>query len=148
MTRFAIIITTLGITAIAATPANARKREITPYIEIGQVVAADLNTKDVLTYSTVAVGVDASISTRRVEAQINYRYERRIGYQDRIDDRNVHSGLARAAVRVVPGVSIEGGAIATRAGWVQASCTVWAWMNLSHRILPPMSIKRWDGQAV
>lgn len=115
MTRFAIIITTLGVTAIAATPANARKREITPYIEIGQVVAADLNTNDVLTYSTVAVGVDASISTRRVEAQISYRYERRIGYQDRIDDSDVHSGLARAAVRVVPGVSVEGGAIATRA---------------------------------
>lgn len=115
MTRFAIIITALGVTAIAATPAHARKREITPYIEIGQVVAADLNTNDVLTYSTVAVGVDASISTRRVEAQISYRYERRIGYQDRIDDSDVHSGLARAAVRVLPGVSVEGGAIATRA---------------------------------
>ncbi len=115
MTRFAIIITTLGVASIAATPADARKREITPYIEIGQIVTADLNANDVLTYSTVAVGVDASVSTRRVEAQVSYRYERRIGYQGRIDDSDVHSGLARAAVRVVPGVSIEGGAIATRA---------------------------------
>jgi hypothetical protein len=115
MTRLAIIITGLGIASIAASPADARKRQITPYIEIGQVVAADLNTNDVLTYSTVAVGVDASIATRRVEAQVSYRYERRIGYQDRLDDSDVHSGLARAAFRVAPGVSVEGGAIATRA---------------------------------
>lgn len=115
MTRFGIIIVALGGVSIAATPADARKRDITPYIEIGQIVAADLNTNDVLTYSTVAVGVDASVSTRRVEAQVSYRYERRIGYQDRLDDSDIHSGLARAAVKVVPGVSVEGGAIATRA---------------------------------
>lgn len=115
MTRIAIIITALGSACITATPADARKREITPYIEIGQIVSADLNTNDVLTYSTVAVGVDASVSTRRVEAQVSYRYERRIGYQDKLDDGDVHSGLARAAVKVVPGVSVEGGAIATRA---------------------------------
>lgn len=115
MTRFATLIIALGGASIAATPADARKRDITPYIEIGQIVAADLNTNDVLTYSTVAVGVDASVSTRRVEAQVSYRYERRIGYQDRLDDSDIHSGLARAAVKVVPGVSVEGGAIATRA---------------------------------
>lgn len=115
MTRFATLMIALGGASIAATPADARKRDVTPYIEIGQIVAADLNTNDVLTYSTVAVGVDASVSTRRVEAQVSYRYERRIGYQDRIDDSDIHSGLARAAVKVVPGVSVEGGAIATRA---------------------------------
>ncbi|OYY69745.1 hypothetical protein [Sphingomonas sp. 28-63-12] len=115
MTRFALIIVALGAGGMAATPADARKREITPYIEISQIVTADLNTNDVLTYSTVAAGVDASISTRRVEAQVSYRYERRFGYQSRLNDNDVHSGLARAAVRVAPGFSVEGGAIATRA---------------------------------
>lgn len=115
MTRCAIIITALAGACLAASPAAARKRTVTPYIEIGQIATADLKTNEVLTYSTVAVGVDGAISTRRVEAQVSYRYERRIGYQGRIDDSDVHSGLARAAVKVVPGVSIEGGAIATRA---------------------------------
>ncbi|OQW73827.1 MAG: hypothetical protein BVN33_09320 [Proteobacteria bacterium ST_bin13] len=115
MTRIAIIITALGGVGMAATPADARKRTITPYIEIGQVVTADLNTSDVLTYTSVAAGVDASVSSRRVEAQVSYRYERRIGYQARLNDVDVHSGLARAAVHVLPGFSVEGGAIATRA---------------------------------
>lgn len=115
MSRVAIIITALGGIGLASCPAEARKRDITPYIEIGQVLTADLNNGDVLTYSTVAAGVDGSISTNRVEAQVSYRYERRIGYQRNLNDVDVHSGLARAAVRVLPGFSIEGGAIATRA---------------------------------
>ena len=51
-----------GIAALlAAAPAQAKERKvaISPYIEIGQVVTADLQTDDVLTYSTVAAGVSA-----------------------------------------------------------------------------------------
>lgn len=90
--------------------------DVAPYIEVGQIVSAELtNGGDVLTYSTVAVGVDTSISTRRAQAAANLRYERRIGWGDRISDQDVISGIARARVDVLPGYAIEGGALATRA---------------------------------
>jgi hypothetical protein len=105
------------MTLAAAMPATARKAQITPYLEVGQVLTADLKGDgDVLTYSTVAAGIDASVSNERSEAQINYRYERRFGYGKKLNDQDVQTGLARARYGIVPGkVNIEAGAIATRA---------------------------------
>ena len=89
--------------------------EITPYIEAQQVVVADLKDGgDVLTYSTVAAGIDASVQTRRAEAQVNVRYERLIAYDDGVDDQDLVTGLARGSVKLLPGVSIEAGGVATR----------------------------------
>jgi hypothetical protein len=104
----------IAVLGLAPAHADDRKRTITPYIEIGQVVTADLKTDDVLTYSTVAAGVDASVQTKRTQLQVSYRYERRFSYSKKVGDDDVHSGLARASVRVAPGVTLEGGAIATR----------------------------------
>lgn len=105
------------VATLAASPATARdsRKSIAPYIEIGQVLTADLQSGDVLTYSTVSAGIDASIQTRRTEVQVSYRYERRISYQKHVGDDDIHSGLARAAIKVAPGISLEGGALATRA---------------------------------
>lgn len=113
------IILGAGLTALlAAAPAHAqeqkRRTTISPYIEIGQVVTADLKTNDVLTYSTVAAGISASVETRRTQVQVSYRYERRFSYSKRVGDDDVHSGLARASFTVAPGLTLEGGAIATR----------------------------------
>lgn len=106
---------TLAALAIAV-PAQA-KTEIAPYIEVGQVLTADLGDDgEVLTYSTIAVGVDAEARTRRADYQVSYRYERRIDYEGDIEDEDVHSGLARANVRLVPDLlSLDAGALATRA---------------------------------
>ena len=104
--------------AVLATPAEAqRTRQITPYIEVGQVLTADLDgpNGDVLTYTSLAAGVDASIQTSRIEVQMNYRFEKRIGWGEDVADSAIHSGLARAALRLNPGLNIEGGALATRA---------------------------------
>ena len=113
------IVAAAGLAAITATPVAAQRSggrtQITPYIEIGQVLSADLQSGDVLTYSTVAAGIDASIQTRTVEVQLSYNYQRNISWDKDVGDDDVHSGLARAAVRVAPGLSIEGGALATRA---------------------------------
>ncbi|WP_353203530.1 hypothetical protein [Sphingomonas sp.] len=120
MTRpIAAVSTVLGaglIALLVAAPAQAekRKKSISPYIEIGQVVTADLKTNDVLTYSTVAAGISASVETRRTQVQLSYRYERRFSYSKKVGDDDVHSGLARARFTLVPGVTLEGGAIATR----------------------------------
>ena len=89
--------------------------EITPFIEAQQVLVADLKSGgDVLTYSTVAVGVDATISTRRAEAQLNVRYERLIGYDSDVEDSDIVSGLARGSIKITRGLSFEAGGIATR----------------------------------
>lgn len=107
--RALVIIVALG----AAAPAAAQNsRQITPYVELGQVLTTDFD--DTLTYTSVGAGVDASVQTRRVQVQASYRYERRIGYDARLQDQDVHNGLLRAAVQVARPLTIEGGAIATR----------------------------------
>lgn len=115
MTRL-IVATTLCIACAAgvATPANAQRTRISPYIEASQVVTGDLNGGDVLTYSTVAVGVDASVHTRRVEVQASYKYERRFDYQKPLNKDQMHSGLIRGKAAITPSLSVEAGGIATR----------------------------------
>ncbi len=103
---------------IAGGPAFAqgtRRVAVTPYIEASQIFDADLNGGDVVTYSTLAAGVDAAVQTERVAAQASVRYEHRFSYDDDIGDQDVVSGLARANVRLTRALSLEAGGIATRA---------------------------------
>ncbi len=106
----------VALMALALTAPAAAKTEVSPYLEFDQVASADLkNGGDVLTYSTVAAGIDATVSNSRAQGQIAYRYERRFGWGDRLDDEDIHSGLARGAFQIIPRtLSIEGGAIAAR----------------------------------
>ena len=101
---------------LAPAPASART-EIAPYIEVDQTLVADLKggSDEVLTYTTAAVGVDGSVTSRRTEAQISLRYDHQFGWNSRTPDQDIFSGIARARYQVVPGaLSIEGGGIATR----------------------------------
>ncbi|WP_174285431.1 hypothetical protein [Sphingomonas bacterium] len=91
-----------------------RRTTISPYIELSQVLDADLKGGDVVTYSEVAVGIDAATNTPRVQAQISYRYERRIGEGHDIGDADVNTGLARIDAKVAPGLSLDAGGLATR----------------------------------
>ncbi|WP_339827754.1 hypothetical protein [uncultured Parasphingorhabdus sp.] len=111
----AAILPLFGLAA-PAVEARERKAEVTPYIEIQQILVADLKDgNDVLTYTSVAAGIDSSISTRNAEAQVNVRYERRFSYQDNVGDDDIVTGLARGAIQVVPNLlSLEAGALATR----------------------------------
>ena len=99
--------------AVAGPP--ARRTYVAPYVEAAQTLDWDLNSGDVLTYSTLAVGVDAGIDTARASGQISYRYERRIGWDDDIGDDDVHTGLARGRVQLTRGLSLEAGGLAARA---------------------------------
>ena len=94
---------------------NARRVTVAPYVEVGQVLNADLNGGDVLTYTSAAVGVDAVVSTARVSGQASYRYERRFGWNKDIGDDDIHNGLARVAVKLAPALVLEAGGLATRA---------------------------------
>ncbi|WP_448661031.1 hypothetical protein ACG3SL_10395 [Sphingomonas sp. CJ20] len=110
-----LIVAAGAVATLAALPAQAQRTRISPYIEASQVLSADLSGGgDVLTYSTVAAGVDATVHSRRVEVQVSYKYERRFAYDEKLANDQTHSGLARAKAVVAPGLTIEGGAIATR----------------------------------
>ena len=87
---------------------------ITPYLEAAQLLVGALKGGDVLTYSSIVAGVDASVTTRRAQGQISLRYERRIANDNRLTDQNVLTGLARGAVALTQNVSLEAGGVASR----------------------------------
>ncbi len=89
--------------------------DVVPYIEAQQVLVADLKGGgEVLTYSTVAAGIDASVVTQRTEAQVSLRYERLIGYDSGVDDQDSVTGLARGSVALTRNFSFEAGGVAAR----------------------------------
>ncbi len=94
------------------------RTEFTPFIEVTQVAFTDFEdgSSDVLTYTSVAVGADASIQTRRAQGQINIRYERLFGYDSGLEDQDFVTGLARANYRLTRELSIEAGGLASRTG--------------------------------
>lgn len=91
--------------------------DVTPYVEAAQIVYAELEPgSDVVTYTRLAAGVDASITGRNSAAAISLRYERHLGWSDDAPDGDVISGIARASLGIVPRtLSLEAGALATRA---------------------------------
>lgn len=101
---------------VAAAPALADPQvRVSPYVEVGQGVDADLTADDTVTYTEVAAGVDASVQTARVSAQADARYEHDFVETGRSGDADLVSGLARVSYRVAPPLTIEAGALATRA---------------------------------
>ena len=102
------------------------RMEVRPYLELNAGVSADLSgDEEVLTYTSAAVGVDARVATRRVTAQGSYRYERRIDVSGDSAEDDVHSGVAMVHVEAAPGLSLDAGALATRAsGPGRSSSTV------------------------
>jgi len=116
MRAFALAMAAIGMGALCASPAAARKKvDIAPYIEVDQILTADVQNGDLLTYTTVAAGIDASVHSRRTEVQVSYRYEHRFAEKGNLTDSDVHSGLARADFHVTKSLSLEAGALATRA---------------------------------
>lgn len=91
------------------------RTRIAPYIEASQVVTAQLQPgNDVLTYTQLAAGVDASIGGRNSSASASLRYERDIGYGDAIDSDTI-SGIARASMGLLrQGITLEAGGLASR----------------------------------
>lgn len=92
-----------------------RQVSVIPYLEVDQVLTADLkNGGDVLTYTNLAVGVDAAIVTNRAELAGTVRYEHRIGWNGGLGDSDTISGLLRGRIEAARGLNLEGGALATR----------------------------------
>ncbi|RVT41191.1 hypothetical protein ENE74_10560 [Sphingobium algorifonticola] len=107
-----------ALLASVAMPGAAQARtDVVPYLELNQIVIADLQggSDEVLTYTSVAAGVDATITTRRAEVGVSARYEHRFGGGEDVPDQSALSGLLRGRANLIRDtLSIEGGAIATR----------------------------------
>ncbi|MBS0481059.1 MAG: preprotein translocase subunit YajC [Proteobacteria bacterium] len=107
-----------GGDASAPLTGTARKpiAKVTPYIEAGQVLLAELSpNSDTLTYSMLAAGVDANIYGRNNQGSVSLRYERRFGWGGRALDSDALSGIARFQTAIVPrAVNFEVGALASR----------------------------------
>jgi hypothetical protein len=101
---------------VAAAPRARRRSEIRPYLEVTQVLSADLDGGETLTYTSVAAGVDGHIETRRVTAQMSLRYERHIDWGNHSGDQDIVSGVAAVHAEVARGLSLDAGGIATRTG--------------------------------
>lgn len=90
---------------------------IRPYIEATQSILYELSPGDqVLTYSTIAAGVDVALNGRRTQGAVSVRYERRFGQgNDRVANGDTISGLARVKHDLIPRtLSVEAGGLAAR----------------------------------
>lgn len=95
---------------------RANRVQINPYIEVSQIGVAELSPgDDVVTYTQVAAGVDASVTGRNNGGSVSLRYERNIGYGDDALDSDTVTGIARGYASVVPGtLTIDAGGLAAR----------------------------------
>ena len=91
-----------------------RAVNVEPYIEVSQIAIAELSPGDeVVTYTQVAAGIDASVTGRNNGGSVSLRYERNIGYGDDSVDSDTISGVARGYASIVPQVlTVEAGALA------------------------------------
>src|SRR5690606_41202380 len=84
-------------------------------IAAAQILSAEIEPgNDLVTYTALATGVDASVAGRNSAASVSLRYERRIGYDDDSVDGDTLSGVARAGLALARGVTLEAGALAAR----------------------------------
>jgi len=97
-------------------PGQRGNRVVQPYIEVGQIVSAELTPgNDVVTFTQVAVGVDMNLQGRNSGASVSVRYERNIGYGDNTVDTDTISGIATGSLALVPNaLNFEAGALALR----------------------------------
>ena len=94
---------------------GGRRLAVEPYIEASQILTAQLSPgNDVVTYTQLAAGVDASLNGRRSAGTVSLRYERNFGWGDAADSDTI-TGVARGSLEVVPRtVTLEAGALAAR----------------------------------
>jgi hypothetical protein len=92
---------------------------VTPYIEADQVLSAELEPgSDTVTYTSLAVGADATMVGRNSAVSASVRYERHFDESGGGSDGDTVSGVVRASVALVPhAVTFEAGALASRASF-------------------------------
>lgn len=102
--------------SISRREAPRGRTSIDPYIEASQIFTQQLSPfDDFVTYSQLAVGVDASINGRTAGGTVSLRYERNFAWDDDAADTDQLTGVARVYKELVPHtLQIEAGALASR----------------------------------
>uniref|UniRef100_UPI0025D12660 preprotein translocase subunit YajC n=1 Tax=Novosphingobium sp. Chol11 TaxID=1385763 RepID=UPI0025D12660 len=95
---------------------GTKRTTVRPHIELSQGVFARLEpTSDVVTYTSVAAGVDVALAGRRTEGAVSVRYERRFVEKGTLGSNDTFSGLARVRHDLIPqALTIEAGGLAAR----------------------------------
>lgn len=108
----------IGGTGHAQEKAKPKSRaEITPYLGVDQTLVTDLagGNGDTLTYTSVIVGVDASVRSRSTEVRANLTYQHQFSWTGDQPDSDVISGLVKARTGLAGrALQLEGGVLATR----------------------------------
>lgn len=98
---------------------------ITPYIEAAQIVSAELSPgDDVVTYSQLSAGADATIAGRNNGLAMSVRYTRQFGWGKNTRDGDSISGLVNGYATVAPGLTLQAGGLATRSDIDQGGTAV------------------------
>ncbi|MBO6526159.1 MAG: preprotein translocase subunit YajC [Erythrobacter sp.] len=95
--------------------ASRGRTSIDPYIEANTIASWQISPgNDVLTYTQLAAGVDASIVGRNNGGSVSLRYERNFAHQSDGADSDSITGVARGYASIVPRVlTVEAGALAS-----------------------------------
>lgn len=89
---------------------------IQPYIELNQIVEAELSPgSDVLTYTQAVAGVDASIAGRNTAVSASVRYEYHYGWGKKAGNGDSISGILSGYTTVAPGLTLNAAGLASRA---------------------------------
>jgi len=95
-----------------------RAVRIAPYLEVDQTVLVNLKgapDQDVLTYTSVAAGVQAHVQAQSVAVGADLRYEHQFAWNRNAADQDIISGIANGRVDLVRDIlSLEAGGLATR----------------------------------
>ncbi|WP_050601199.1 hypothetical protein [Qipengyuania citrea] len=91
------------------------RTSIDPYIEANSLASWQISPgSDVLTYTQLAAGVDASIAGRNNGGSVSVRYERNFAHQSNGADSDTITGVARGYASIIPRVlTVEAGALAS-----------------------------------
>lgn len=91
------------------------RTSIDPYIEANSLASWQISPgSDVVTYTQLAAGVDASIVGRNNGGSVSLRYERNFAHQSEGADSDTITGVARGYASIIPRVlTVEAGALAS-----------------------------------
>ena len=108
---------------------GGRRLAVEPYIEVD--LTAQPPGDEVVTYTQLAAGIDASLNGRRSAGTVSLRYERNFGWGDATDSDTL-TGVARGSFEVVPRtVTLEAGALAARTSIDGSGANVFTGQNNS-----------------
>jgi hypothetical protein len=91
------------------------RTSIDPYIEANSLASWQISPgSDVVTYTQLAAGIDASIAGRNNGGSVSLRYERNFAHQSEGSDSDTVTGLARGYATIIPRVlTFEAGGLAS-----------------------------------